>query len=203
MRASPETSRGTAEALPEPEFSRPFAVDKLGQQAAVVDVEAKPAERQALARRFDLQTLDALSADLRLERACGGGLVRVTGRLQARGAQTCVVTLDPVPFTLDQEVGLVFAPASDVADQGEVVVEAEGEDAPEPFVDGAIDLGEAMAQTLAVALDPYPRAPGASLERSEFGPHGQNGTGEAEAATQESPFAALRRLRGDVGAEEG
>ncbi len=189
--------------LPEPEFSRPFAVDKLGPQAAVVELGAKPAERQALARRFDLQALDALGAELRLERAGGGGLVRVTGRLRARGAQTCVVTLEPVPFALDQAVGLVFAPASDVADQGEVVVEAEGEDAPEPIVDGTIDLGEAMAQTLAVALDPYPRAPGASLERSEFGPDGENGTGEAEAATQEAPFAALRRLRGDAGAEKG
>jgi uncharacterized metal-binding protein YceD (DUF177 family) len=194
MRTSPDAAEQAHGLPPAPEFSRPFAADKLGQQAAVVELEAKPAERKALVERFDLQALETLNAELKLVRA-GGGVIRVTGRLRAEGAQICVVTLDPVPFALDQEVALAFAPAGTLADSGEVVVEAEGEDAPEPIEDGAIDLGEAMAQSLAVALDPYPRAAGARLEQSEFGPGGAEPAEDRETGKQESPFAALKELK--------
>jgi hypothetical protein len=43
-----------------------------------------------------------------------------------------------------------------------------------------LDLGEAVAEQLALALDPYPRVPGAELPEIESDP-------------QERPFAALRR----------
>lgn len=188
-----EGASAAREAQPTPEFSRPFATDKLGQQDAVVEIEAKPAERAALVERFGLQSLERLAAELQLRRA-GDGLIRMDGRLLADGAQVCVVSLEPVPFRLDREVAMVFAPLADLPDAGEVLVEPEGEDAPEPIVDGGIDLGEQMAQALAVALDPYPRAPGAALGASEFGPDGDH----AEPTTQSgrpSPFAALERLK--------
>ena len=200
-------SRGEAKAgLPavDPEFSRLFALDKLGAQTAVVEIEARPAEREALVARFDLAGLDRLVADLQVDRE-GAGLVRVSGRLRAEGAQVCVVSLEPVPFALDLPVSLRFASEVQFQPAGEVLVEAEGEDPPEPIEQGAIDLGEAMAQTLAVALDPFPRAAEAVLDRTEFGP-AENGSmtapgGQAvpEQPGEASPFAKLRQLRPERG----
>jgi uncharacterized metal-binding protein YceD (DUF177 family) len=194
MRKREETRRPPVEAAPEPEFSRPFAIDKLGQTPAQVEIEAKPAEREALAKRFDLVALERLVGALSLSWA-GEGLIRVEGRFQATGAQTCVVTLEPVPFELDEPVQLAFALPGALPQSGEVLVEPEGEDAPEPVEGGAVDLGEALAQSLAVALDPYPRAPGAELAQSEFGPGGAPEAGDAADEPQPKPFAALERLR--------
>ena len=189
-----------ARPAPDPEFSRPFAVDKLGLQPAAVEIEAKPVERAALAR---------LTADLRLSRA-GSGLVRVEGRLLAEGAQVCVVSLESVPFALDLPVSLTFASAPELDEGGEILVEVEGDDPPEPIEQGAIDLGEAMAQTLSVALDPFPRSAAAVLIRSEFGPGtaapkegGEEADDGQEQRTAASPFAVLERLqqrRDDEGA---
>ncbi|WP_119165507.1 YceD family protein [Algihabitans albus] len=206
-------SQGLAEGRlrgPDPEFSRPFALDKLGAQTALVEIEAKPLERAALAVRFDLKSLDRLSADLQVNRV-GAGLVRVAGRLRSEGAQVCVVSLEPVPFALELPVSLSFATESQLQDAGEVLVDAEGDDPPEPIEHGAIDLGEAMAQTLAVALDPFPRAAEAVLNRSEFGPDGApdaqqtDGAGAAASSNREiSPFAVLEQLRpGRAGRGEG
>ncbi len=194
MRKGQDAKTTPGGAVPEPEFSRPYAVDKLGAQPAAVEVSAKPAERAALVQRFDLDRLDRLEAELTLRRA-GSGLIRVEGRLRAEGAQVCVVSLEPVPFTLDLPVGLTFAPAGQIQDSGEVLVEAEGEDPPEPIEDGAIDLGEAMAQIFAVALDPYPRASEATLTRSEFGPESEAGDTAREGDKGPSPFAALEELK--------
>ena len=85
-----------------PEFSRRVQLSRLGAQEAAYPVCAEAAEREALARRFDLLSLDRLEAEIRLRRV-GGGMIRLSG--------------------------------------------------------------EAAAQQLALALEPYPRAPGASLER--------------------------------------
>ncbi len=215
MRKVVRSTAEQARPAPDPEFSRPFAVDKLGLQPAAVEIAAKPAERAALAARFDLSSLDSLTADLGLRRA-GSGLVRVEGRLLAQGAQVCVVSLEPVPFALDLPVSLTFASTPQLDGGGEILVEVEGDDPPEPIEQGAIDLGEAMAQTLSVALDPFPRLAEAVLTRSEFGPGaavgGTDGRtvggtigGQAEQGqerqTAVSPFAALEGLRGRRGDE--
>jgi hypothetical protein len=57
------------------------------------------------------------------------------------------------------------------------------------LIDGEIDLGEAVAQQLAVALDPYPRAPGAAWPQAD--------TGDADIAAEpvRRPFAALDALK--------
>ncbi|MDB5401383.1 MAG: hypothetical protein JWQ55_3401, partial [Rhodopila sp.] len=50
-----------------------------------------------------------------------------------------------------------------------------------PFDANLIDLGEAAAEQLGLALDPYPRMPGVELPLAEDEPNPH-------------PFAALRRL---------
>jgi len=168
-----------------PEFSRPVALDRVPADGMSVSLEASADERRSLARRFDLVSLERLVGEVRLERADGGGgLIHVTGRLQARLAQRCVVTLDPVDAEIDAEFQRLFARDLPSEAAGEVEVDPEAE-LPEPVPPGGLDLGEILAEELALALDPYPRSPQADARLQELG--GQDaGTG--------GPFARLSSL---------
>jgi uncharacterized metal-binding protein YceD (DUF177 family) len=164
-----------------PEFSRLAALDRATETPQSWTIEANEDERAALARRFGLISLGRLVATLTWRRQAGG-LVRLDGELAASLAQPCVVTLEPVPADLAESFTLRFMPGI-AAEDREVVIDAEADDPPEPLGDGPVDVGEIVAQQLALALDPYPRAPGVDL-----------GT-VLPAAEPESPFAVLRTLR--------
>lgn len=145
--------------MSDPEFSRPVRLDTIGPARRDMQVEAEEAERTALARRFGIAAIDALSADLSISRS--GDEVRATGRLRARVTQSCVVTDAPVPARVDEPFDILFRPqpASDGAEEEIELIET---DMDVVFYDGAaIDVGEAVAETLSLSLDPYPRAPDA------------------------------------------
>ena len=160
-----------------PEFSRPVDVARLPQGEAVYDVAATPAERAALADRFGLLALDRLEAQVRLTRLAGGFL-RLSAELSADVTQACVVTLEPVAAPVEDSFELLYGPADEGAK--EVVLSGEVE-LVEPLADGLLDIGEAVAQQLSLALDPYPRAPGVVAEAPQEG--------------LASPFAALAKWR--------
>ncbi len=172
---------------PQPEFSRPIAADRIGPQATVWEIAADEPERARLAARFGLLAIDRLAATLELERGRAGA-VQLRGRFEAEVVQACVVTLEPVRSRLGESFAVAFA-AVPAAPRGEVVIGLDEVDPAEDLSDGRIDLGEVVAQQLAVALDPYPRAPGAE-DRIDMadreGPRAESGT---------RPFAALERLR--------
>jgi Large ribosomal RNA subunit accumulation protein YceD len=142
-----------------PEFSRRIQLARLGAHETAYPISAEAAEREALARRFDLLSLDRLEAEIHLQRV-GGGMVRLSGRLSADVVQACVVSLEPVASVIEQDFAMLYGPT----EPGKSVMVDLEADVPEPFEGDAIDIGEAAAQQLALALDPYPRAPGASLE---------------------------------------
>ena len=142
-----------------PEFSRRVELARLGALEAVHPIAAKVEEREALARRFGLLSLDRLKAEIRLQRLARG-IVRLSGRLGADVVQACVVSLEPVASVLELDFTVLYGSAEP---SKTVMVDLETDDA-EPFDGDAIDIGEAVVQQLALALDPYPRAPGASLE---------------------------------------
>lgn len=171
-----------------PEFSRPLHADQVGGHETVREIEATAAERAALAERLDLIALDSLTASLRLRRLADG-LIRVDGRFVAEVVQACVVTLAPVPSRCAESFTVLFGEDIESEPVHEIEIDGTAEDEPEPIVGGCIDLGEAVVQQLAVALDPYPRAPGAKVPASL--------AGEAEAGGEagKTPFAALAKLR--------
>lgn len=170
--------------MTEPEFSRPIKLDTLGAAPRAEQIEADAEEREALARRFGLLALDALDAELTLVR--DGDAVTLTGRLRALAAQACVASGAPVPAEVDEAIDLHFRPAPAAGRADEEIELGEGE-MDVLFHDGsAIDIGEAVAQSLALALDPYPRAPDAEAALREAGVKS-----EAEAG----PFAALAALK--------
>lgn len=166
-----------------PEFSRPFRLDELGTAPRSVTVEAAEAECAALATRFGLLSIDDLSASAELTRE--GDVVSVKGRLAARVVQPCVASGEPVPAAIAEDFALRFVPAGADPEAEEIELDESALDEID-YEGGAVDLGEAVAQTLALALDPFPRAPGADEKLREVGVIGE---GEA------GPFAALKALK--------
>jgi uncharacterized metal-binding protein YceD (DUF177 family) len=107
--------------------------------------------------------------------------------LQAEATQSCVVTGVPLAVAIDEPFRILFAPPGKAGDGEEIELSADECDIIEH--DGlAIDLGEAVAQSLALALDPFPRAAGAEevLARAGVVREGEEAVG---------PFAALKALR--------
>jgi uncharacterized metal-binding protein YceD (DUF177 family) len=156
------------------EFSRPIAAERIGAAETRIDVEANVEERQALAERMRVPALLALRCGFALRRETGA--IRATAMLHARLTRECVVSLEEFETALDEDFALRFVPEG--TESTEIDPEKDDEI---PYANGTIDLGEAAAEQLALALDPYPRKPGAVLPE------------EAEAPT--SPFAALDALR--------
>jgi len=177
-----------AEILTKIEFPRPVLVQGIGETEFRKVIEATAAERTALAKRFGLLSLKRLTAECRLRRE-GEKMIRVAGRFQAQVTQACVVTLVPVTSEVDDSFSLLFSEDAGLDHlASEISVELDEEDPPEPIAPGGIDLGEVVAEQLALALDPYPRAEGAELQRLDQGEgRGENGT---------SPFAVLESLKG-------
>ncbi len=167
-----------------PEFSRPVRIDTLGSEPRSIAIEAGPAERAALARRFDLVGIDRLGAQASLAR--DGIEVIARGRLAASVVQSCVASGEPVAAGVDAPFELVFRPAPGDARPDEEVELSAAELDVLFYEGGAIDLGEAVAETLAISLDPYPRAPAAETALKAAGVKSEEEAG---------PFAALAGLR--------
>ncbi len=146
------------------EFSRPLAAERIGVAPFETRVEASADECRALAVRMQLPAVLALSCAFVLRREPGGG-IHAEGGLRARVVQTCVVTLDDFEAEVLEPFAIRFVPAGDEAED----IDPEAEDEV-PYVGGTIDLGEAAAEQLALALEPYPRQPGATLPQDDGPP---------------------------------
>lgn len=169
-----------------PEFSRAQRIDTIGEREQAIAIEADSAERVALAARFGLVAIDALSASLTLRRESAGIVVR--GRVRGRVRQTCVVTDVPIETEIDEPLALRFVEGEQ--GQAEEVELGAGDLDDVPLEGGAIDLGEAAAETMALALDPFPRAPGAEAALRAAGVLSE------EEARPANAFAALKDALG-------
>ena len=171
-----------------PEFSRPFDIRSITERP--VTLEADAAERTALASRFDLVSIETLAATLELEE--DGEAIAAQGTLKAAWVQACAVSGDDLPMTIEEPISLRFVPAATLeASEQDEEIELEEDELDEIGYHGtSFDLGEAVAQSLALAIDPYATGPEADEARRQ---HGLVEEGEAD-----GPLAdALRGLRGD------
>jgi hypothetical protein len=193
-----------------PAFSRPLAVDEVPPEGVDVTISATEAERQAIAAADGLEGLAKLEGNLHVAPWRKGGLA-VTGEMRARVTQICVVTLDAFDSEVVEPIDVKFAPVATphgLASSERLVVSAsrprrrgakpqeapapvvefEGEDPPDPLVEGHIDLGALVAEFLALALDPHPRKPGIAFAETHV----------ATSGPAESPFAELERLKANL-----
>jgi uncharacterized metal-binding protein YceD (DUF177 family) len=177
-------------AAPTPEFSRPVSVARLGSDSASYQIAANPREAAALAIRFGIPAVHSLEATVNLQRRPGGDIAFMAD-LRAAVTQSCVVTLAPLDVTIAEPFTLVFRAGIDEDEADRIALEDLEDEIVEPLVDDVIDIGEVVAQQLALALDPYPRSPDLPTEGEGL----VLGDGDRAAAPKpDSPFAALKRL---------
>jgi len=165
-----------------PEFSRIVRLDTVGEQPRAMAIAADPEERSAVAARFGLVALDRLEAKLTLSR--NGDEVKMHGTLQAEISQACVASGVPVPATVAVPFDILFRPEP-VPGEAEEEVELSESEMDVVFYDRAeVDVGEAVAETLSLNLDPYPRSPEADAILREAGVkrEGEEETGPLAAA---------------------
>lgn len=167
-----------------PEFSR--MVDIRAIDTRKLHIEADEAECAALAARFGLVALHSLSADIEL--AQDGDCVDAQGTLNADFVQSCAVSGEDLPVQVHEPIVLRFVPESALADETDEEVELDPEAVDEiPYAGRSFDLGEAVAQSLALEIDPYAVGPEADRIRKEAGLLDEESSG---------PFAALAALKG-------
>lgn len=166
-----------------PEFSRSWLIRNLGGPKRV-EIEANDAERAALARRFNIIAIDRLGAEASLSRS--GETVAAEGIVRAAVTQRCVATGAPVAAEIQEPFRVLFRPTFVAATDDEIELGEEEMDV--AFHDGSrIDLGEAVAETLVLALDPYPRAHAALVQ-----------AGVKCEGDEAGPFAALAAFRDKI-----
>ncbi len=179
-----------------PEFSRPVEIDKIGKDGIVEDIVAEPDELTALAERMNLPAIRELKAHLELA-PWKKGRIRVRGHFSAVVDQECVRTLDVFTSEIGESVDRIyikpeFVTAGEMKESADF--DAEAPDAPDVIVDEVIDIGELVAESLALALDPWPKKPGTTWVDYHSGEEeGDRGQDDG----RKSPFAALEKLRRD------
>jgi uncharacterized metal-binding protein YceD (DUF177 family) len=146
------------------EFSRAVKARHLPPDP--LTLEASEAERRALAERFGVVAVDHLRADIALSAAKDA--ILATGALSADLVQTCAVSGEDFPVHIEEPVALRFvAPVARAAEEDLELPDDEADEI--EFTGDAFDLGEAIAQTLALAIDPYACGPAAEAARAEAG----------------------------------
>ncbi len=159
-----------------------MALEDIPETGMHLEIDAPESTRSEIVPLAGVRELPRLSAAFHLSR--GGAGVRVTGQVSARVGQTCVVTLEPIENGLEEQVDLMFSLASTGASQTDT---KDGDEPPEPLVDGKLDLGAIATEFLLLGIDPYPRKAGV-----EFAP-------VIADDVSAKPFAALEALKKRLG----
>jgi uncharacterized metal-binding protein YceD (DUF177 family) len=165
-----------------PAWSVPVAVGDIPETGLALTLAADERARGSVAKLADLRALPRLEAKFELARHGRDGL-HVVGTLSATVGLTCVVTLDPIENEIEESIDLIFAPGAGSIAEVRGGMEDVALDAPEPLTGGVVDLGAIATESLVLAIDPYPRKPGAVLEVPPV------------ADDSNHPFAALAGLK--------
>lgn len=199
MKTKPNPGLKSAAATTRPaseidDLSRHVAVESVPDHGLEMSIHADAEECAALAQRCGLVSVASLGADFRVTKT-GRTRFTVTGILRARVTQTCVVSLEPFETEIETDIDVDFASVEIAARSPSARATSKSisapaapppiqPDAPDPIIDGRIDLGALAAEFLVLSLDPYPRKPGTRFEAS----------GIAADPERVSPFAALKKL---------
>lgn len=169
-----------------PPWSKVIQLSRVPAGGATMRIVPTQAERAALAKHINLLDLPDLAAEV-VVLPDGKGGAEVTGRLEGRVVQACVVSLEPVGNPISEPIEVRFLPIGVIpspAPGAEIDLGQEPAEPPEPVVDGKFDLGAVLTELLTVAIDPYPRKTGVAFEAP------------ADEGAAASPFAALAKLKG-------
>ena len=168
------------------------SVARLPQNGMPLRLTANEKERRALAKEHGLVSVQSFKAELLIKKWRKDG-VKITGNVAAEITQSCVITLEPMVSRVENEIDAVFVQEGSklarppLSADGEIIIDYEGADLPETFAGDAIDVGALAEEFFGLAVDPYPRKPGAVL---------QEALQDTDLGTpRPSPFASLIKFR--------
>ncbi|MEO9600200.1 YceD family protein [Parasphingorhabdus sp.] len=167
-----------------PEFSHIVKLSDIGAKPKTGTLIASEKEREALALRFDLPSISSLTASYKLTGGERG--IAFAGQIESGLQQSCVITEEPMPVQVKEAFDILFVPKVDQSEVEEEVELSEEDCDLIEYEQGQIDLGEAIAQTLYLSLDPYPRGPNADAAAKAKGLKSEEEAG---------PFGALAALK--------
>tara|TARA_R100001244_G_scaffold47550_3_gene42325 strand:- start:72023 stop:72547 length:525 start_codon:yes stop_codon:yes gene_type:complete len=166
-----------------PEFSYIVKLSEIGSTPRTGQLSANEEERQKLAQRFDLPKITSLDARYTLQ--AGEDRIGFSGRIESDLQQRCSVTGESFQVRLREEFDIAFVPELDIDGTDEEIELTEEECDIIEYDNGQIDLGEAIAQTLYLALPPFPRGPNADLVAQKM----------LKSEEEAGPFGALAALK--------
>ncbi|SDD61087.1 YceD family protein [Kordiimonas lacus] len=153
---------------------------------------ATEAQCKDLAERFDLVAVAELSGTLSVWDAGADSGIHIKGSIAAKLTQRCIASLKPVEesFETDFELMLVNPEMADRMDDEGVYLDPEAPDY-DALEGDVVPLGEVLAQTLSISMNPYPRAEGVELETKKM-----TGVSINEPELERpNPFAVLAKSR--------
>lgn len=171
-----------------PEFSHIVKLSEIGSKPRPGTLAASKEERDALALRFDLPKISSLTATYKL--VAGERGIAFTGRLTSDLHQSCAITGEAIPVQVREKFDILFIPKADPSQLEEEIELTEEECDLIEYDQAQIDLGEAIAQTLYLSLDPYLRGPNADEVARKKGLKSEEEAG---------PFGALAALKDKLG----
>lgn len=171
-----------------PEFSYIVKLSEIGAKPRTGTLAASKEERVALALRFDLPKISSMTATYKLVAGARG--IAFTGLLTSDLHQSCAVTGEAIPVQVRDKFDILFIPTADPSELEEEIELTEEECDLIEYDRAQIDLGEAIAQTLYLSLDPYLRGPNADEAARKKGLKSEEEAG---------PFGALAALKDKLG----
>jgi hypothetical protein len=166
------------------ELSWDHAIEDIPETGLEIERAATAEERKTIADSLDLIACTSLVARYKIAPR-GEGHFRLTGTLQARVEQSCVVTLEPLTNDVAESFSVDYWPETDIPTPSGGVLDVNDEPDLEPIVAGRLPVGRVVFECLAGAIDLFPRKPGATFEAPE----------EGAQSSAEGPFAALSKIR--------
>jgi uncharacterized metal-binding protein YceD (DUF177 family) len=169
------------------ELHRPFDIVSLPDGGRGIEITASQTERDAIARRLGLLGLGDFTVRGRLDPLRRGRSAVFDARMTASVTQECIVSGDPVEAAIDEEIHVRLMTEDEAEARAELDLDVDEEDV-EVAAAGIVDLGDICVQYLTVALDPYPRAPGAVAPAMPE-------EDDADDNIVPNPFAVLKKLK--------
>ncbi len=171
-----------------------FSLDlsELEREPKTFDLQATDSQRAAIAERFGLLALASLSGSVSVHDGGAETGVMVRGTIKASLTQRCIASLEPVDELLDTkfELMLVDPEMADRMDEEGVYLDENAAEY-DALEGDSIPLGEILAQTLSISMNPYPRAEGAEVTSPKKG----GVTINEPALERPNPFAVLAKTR--------
>ena len=145
-------------------WSHPLRLAELVRAPRSLSLAPDAPTLKLIARELALPELRSFTAELDIKPWMDG--IEIKGRWRADYQQTCGITLEPIEVKQDEAFLLRCVPAGSPAapTETEAVVDPDADDPPDVIEDGVVDLGRYLVEQFALAVDPFPRKPGAVFE---------------------------------------